>query len=430
MLLLPLLAAALHAKSLPDRRDGWLGGSHIPAAPQNFFSKQFLSQQAADIIRFYDGRVRDEKGGFFQNLYINGTRFDDSLRQIVSSARMVVNFMHAGMLLGRQDLIELGVHGRDFVEKVHYVPSRDEYAFTVIDYKPADMTQQAYGYAFILAMHAASRAAGAASDDSDINRIFALLERKFFLGEEQGAYFNTIFANGTQDSYRGQNANMHLCEALIAAYEATNNITFLDRAELLAETFAVKLARKAGGFVWEHYTKDWQVDWTYNIDNPSNIYRPWGFQPGHQMEWSKNLLNLNRHRPAPWKVRRAEELFNGAWNISWDEVYGGLVYGFAPNRTWANLGDWAKGKYFWVQGETFATAALLYNTTGNPSYVERYVDLWHYVWSNWVDHKYGAWLSFNLTRDNQLINNEKASAGAKCDYHSFMACISALVAFP
>jgi mannose/cellobiose epimerase-like protein (N-acyl-D-glucosamine 2-epimerase family) len=223
---------------------------------------------------------------------------------------------------------------------------------------------------------------------------------------------------------------MHMCEALIAAYEATSNRTYLDRAEMLAQTFAVKLAAKAGGFVWEHYTKDWDVDWTYNVNDPSNIYRPWGFQPGHQMEWSKNLLNLNRHAPEAWKVKRAEELFNSAWEISWDSKYGGLVYGFAPNRTWDTLGDWAQGKYFWVQAETFATAALLYNATRSPSYVERYVDLWHYVWDHWVDHEYGAWYGFNLTRSNQLINDQKAIAGAKCDYHPFMACISALVAFP
>ena len=37
-----------------------------------------------------------------------------------------------------------------------------------------------------------------------------------------------------------------------------------------------------GGFVWEHYTVDFEIDWEYNKNDPSNIYRPWGFQPGHQ----------------------------------------------------------------------------------------------------------------------------------------------------
>ena len=137
-------------------------------------------------------------------------------------------------------------------------------------------------------------------------------ERFFYLGDQQAAYLDTISANGTVDTYRGQNSNMHMCEMLIAAYEATNNRTYLARAEALAHTFAVVLAAKAGGFVGEHYDEHWNINWNYNIDDPSNIYRPWGFQPGHQMEWAKNLLNLNRHEPAAWKVQRARELFDAA----------------------------------------------------------------------------------------------------------------------
>ena len=38
-----------------------------------------------------------------------------------------------------------------------------------------------------------------------------------------GDNFNTI------DSYRGQNANMHLCEALLCCYEATRDTIFLQK---------------------------------------------------------------------------------------------------------------------------------------------------------------------------------------------------------
>ena len=249
-------------------------------------------------------------------------------------------------------------------------------------------------------------------------------ERFFYLGDQQAAYLDTIAANGTVDTYRGQNSNMHMCEMLIAAYEATNNRTYLARAEALAHTFAVVLAAKAGGFVWEHYDEQWNINWNYNINDPSNIYRPWGFQPGHQMEWAKNLLNLNRHEPAAWKVQRARELFDGAWSLAWDDAYGGLVYGFAPNRSWCDT-----GKYFWVQAEAFATAALLHEATSNMTYLHQYKRLWSYIWQKWVDHRYGAWYGFNLTRENELVNDRKAIAGAKCDYHSMQACITTLTVF-
>jgi len=370
-------------------------------------------------------RVRDPKGGYYQGFYANGTAFAQTFKQLVSSARMVINFMRASVLMARPELLALGRHGLDYVENVHYRRESRQYAFTIIDGKPADMTQQAYGYAFLLGMHAASRAAGASRDDSALTQLFDQLERRFYLGDAEGAYLDTLSEGGVADTYRGQNSNMHLCEMLIAAFEATHNRTYLARAELLADTFTRKLAARAGGFVWEHYTETWEVDWKYNMDDPSNIYRPWGFQPGHQFEWAKNLLHLHKHKPAAWKLERARQLFDGAWEVAWDTKYGGLIYGFAPNRTWCD-----SGKYFWVQAEAFATAALLHQATADARYAKMYETLWNYVWKHWVDHRFGAWHAFNMTRDNRLLSDKKAIAGAKCDYHSMQACVTALEAVP
>jgi len=86
---------------------------------------------------------------------------------------------------------------------------------------------------------------------------------------------------------------MHMCEALLAAWQATNDIRFLDRAEQLANLFAFDLAAQSNGQIWEHYDADWNVDMTYNINFPNDRYKPWGFQPGHQLEWSKLLMILN-----------------------------------------------------------------------------------------------------------------------------------------
>lgn len=217
-----------------------------------------------------------------------------------------------------------------------------------------------------------------------------------------------------------------MCEALIAAYEATQDVRYLNRAQVLVETYTQTLAAKANGFVWEHYTVDFEVDWEYNKNDITNIYRPWGFQPGHQSEWSKNLLNIYRHNPEnnSWMVEKAKQLFDGIWKLSYDSEHGGLVYGFGPDMKWCD-----EEKYFWVQGESMATAALLYQATGEAKYVERYVNLWRYCWHHWVDHKHGGWIGFKKTRDNRSFDDKKAVAGGKCDYHSLVACIEALRAF-
>ena len=86
----------------------------------------------------------------------------------------------------------------------------------------------------------------------------------------------------------------------------------------------------------------------------TNIFRPWGFQPGHQTEWAKLLLILDRHRPEAWHLKRARELFDRALELSWDDEHGGMVYGFDPDGRFYD-----EDKYFWVQAESLAAAALL-----------------------------------------------------------------------
>ena len=84
------------------------------------------------------------------------------------------------------------------------------------------------------------------------------------------------------DQYRGQNANMHACEAALWAFEATGKIEpYLNRARTLAHSVAKNLASKTiatehnneksktfsskvQGFIWEHYDTRWDIDYEYN----------------------------------------------------------------------------------------------------------------------------------------------------------------------
>src|SRR5690606_22485206 len=219
--------------------------------------------------------------------------------------------------------------------------------------------------------------------------------------------------------YRGQNANMHACEAWLAAYEATGEARYLERAATLASNMTRRQAALAGDLVWEHYHSDWSVDWDYNRGDRSNIFRPWGIQPGHQIEWAKLLLILDRHAPADWYLPRARELFDRAVAMAWDARHGGLVYGNDPDGV-----VYDADKYFWVQAEAIATAALLARRTGQAQYRQCYVRLWSYAWEHFVDHEYGAWYRI-LGPDNRKLTDQKSPAG-KTDYHTMGACYEVL----
>ena len=48
---------------------------------------------------------------------------------------------------------------------------------------------------------------------------------------------------------------MHICEALIAAYSATKENKYLERAQHLANRFCFELAKPSLGLVYEHFTQ-------------------------------------------------------------------------------------------------------------------------------------------------------------------------------
>lgn len=383
----------------------------------DFRSAEFLKSHIDSILKFYEPNVKDPAGGYRQNYFDDGRTFDDAHKQLVSSCRMVFNFATASTLFPEHpDYSQLTEHGLAFVREHHWQNERQGYAWVLDGDRPVDETNHCYGMAFVLLMYATALKCGDESARADVYHTYELMEKHFWRPEER-LYADEISPDWQSVSpYRGQNANMHACEAMILAYEATEDTQFLDRAYTLAETVAIRQADQSDGLVWEHYTPTLAPDWDYNRDDPKNLYRPWGFQPGHQTEWSKLLLMLNRYRPESWMVERAESLFQRAVDAAWDDTHGGLFYGFAPD---GRICD--NDKYFWVQAESFAAAALLATVTGKKEYWRWYDRLWDYCWQHFVDHRHGAWYRI-LNADNSKLTDRKSEAGAKCDYHTLGAC--------
>lgn len=225
----------------------------------NFFSQTFLLEHCQSILDFYTDRVVDPSGGYHQNFLDDGSLFDTHFKQLVSSTRILVNYATAGILFGRQDYLDIARHGLDYLEEVHWQASSQTYAWTLDNHKPLDMTQQAYGYAFVLLAYAAARKADLVQDDSKLQQVYDLLEQRFWQAE-YGLYADEISPEGVLSPYRGQNANMHLCEAMLAAFEATGNNQYLERASQLAQSIAVRQASLTNDLVWEHYTPEFKPD--------------------------------------------------------------------------------------------------------------------------------------------------------------------------
>jgi mannose/cellobiose epimerase-like protein (N-acyl-D-glucosamine 2-epimerase family) len=265
-------------------------------------------------------------------------------------------------------------------------------------------------------------------------------------------------------AYRGQNANMHAVEAHMAAWDATRDAKHLARARAIAHAMCVRQAARVEAatghaLVYEHYDAAWNVDLEFNRDKPGDRFLPYGFQPGHLLEWAKLLMQLHERRDAGggeaeaesgWRPAVAARFFRAALR-GWDESHGGLVYSMLPTKElpFCNVrrGGSARArrlrsgpltlsppsfspsqaeKYKWPTAEGIAAAALLARHSEGEErrfFLEWYTKMWAYCWRSFVDHSQGGWFRV-LGRAGEKLDDIKCPHG-KVDYHVVGMCLDA-----
>ena len=380
-----------------------------------FYDDIFLKKHIISILNFYNKNAYDSNGGFFHSFLDDGTIFDKKNRHIVSSTRFIYNYANAFHMTQDKKYINLCKHGLKFLNSQHKILNTNHFAWQISEEKIVDGRAMAYGHAFVMLAGAWAFRVGIDEGKTLLDETWNFMD-KFFWEEEHTAYADERSQDlKTLNPYRGQNANMHAVEALLAAFEATGEDKYIERSNSIAYQFTMNLAEYSEGQVWEHYSEDWKIDWQYNKEKPDDTFKPWGFQPGHQVEWAKLLLQLDYHFPQNWHKQKAIYLFDEAIKYGMDEKYGGIVYGYSSEGKFTNA-----NKYFWVQAEALAASWRLYIKTNNNKYYDFYISLWKWCWNNFIDHQYGGWFSI-LNQAGEKLSNVKSTLG-KTDYHTMGAC--------
>lgn len=379
----------------------------------------WLRERIGRILDFYyPAGVDEEHGGYVAQLdEETGAVYDATTKHLVANARYAANFAVGEREGVRGWCADEAADAVEFLRGPFHDDARGGYHWLLDGATPVDSRRVCYGHAFVSLAYARALEVGVVGAETALESVTGLLDERFY-EPERGLYRSEWDADWeVADGYRGQNANMHACEANLAAHRATGAERYLDRAATVAESLCVELAAETDGRIWEHYTADWTHDFERD-DERDTRFRPWGYQPGHHAEWAKLLCLLDRRTDAEWPLRRARELFDYAVTAGWDGERGGFYY--TVDGDGDPLDD---DKYGWEVAEAIGAAAALRERTGEAAYREWYDDLWSYA-ENVLAAPGGNWYG-RVSPDNEPYSTGDGP-GVEPGYHPIGACVEAL----
>ena len=256
---------------------------------------------------------------------------------------------------------------------------------------PDDTRKTAYTHAFVALAAASATAAGLAGAGELLDDVVGVLGRHFL--DDRGRVVESYDAAFTAaEDYRGANATMHMVEAALVLGDVQGPGADLDWHRLALGMAEHLVHRVAGGhdhLLPEHFTADWQPVLDYNTDRRDDPFRPYGCTPGHLLEWSRLLVQLEASLTDPpgWLLEDAEALFDTAVRVGW-AVDGRPGFVYTVDWTGSPV---VRLRMHWVLAEAVAAAAALGRRTGDPRYERWERTWWAYAEAHLVDRERGSW---------------------------------------
>lgn len=383
---------------------------------QQPYHRAWLTHQATALLDAFQTTV-NPAGGFF-DLDEAGTPIQDgagsTLRGLHATARMVYCYT-LGHLLGHPGSSRIVDHGMAYLWSGHRDAEHGGYFWQMGEAGPEDSSKQAYGHAFVLLAASAAKTIGHPDADRLLDDVTQVLTQRFW-----EPHHGAVSEEYTSDwkplgpPYRGQNSNMHLTEALMAAFEVTGQGRYLSMAESIADLLIRRITADTGWRLPEHFSDAWIHDREYA---GSEMFRPAGTTPGHWLEWSRLLMQLwiaggRRHN---WMPQAADTMFRKAMSEGWDAEHGGLFYtlDFSGNPL-------VRDKIWWPLCEGLAAAMFLGSVSDRDFYEHWYRRIWDYLQSRMLDRNTGRWIP-QLDAAGQIKTT--LFTGRPDIYHALQACL-------
>ena len=232
-------------------------------------------------------------GGFVERLNWDGSADRDAPRRTLVQARQIYCFAKAAEMGWYPDGREIALKGLDYLlTKARSPDGRPGFVYALApDGTVHDALRDTYSHAFVLLALASVYALDRdAQIRAEIDSFCHFLDSQ--LRSPHGGFVEGLPASLP----RRQNPQMHLFEAMIAAFDATHDLVFQQRAGDFFGLFMANLYDKQKQALGEYFEEDW-----------SRI-EPVVVEPGHQAEWCWLLKGFERITGCPTARPRGELL--------------------------------------------------------------------------------------------------------------------------
>jgi mannose/cellobiose epimerase-like protein (N-acyl-D-glucosamine 2-epimerase family) len=246
---------------------------------------------------------------FYERLLPGGSPDLKSDLRLRVQARQIFVFAFAHEL-GWYDGRALAERAFGFVERVAAHPAGGYAHLLDCRHTVIDRRRDLYDHAFLLLACAwCYRAFGSENALEKASRLTDYLDRT--LGSDKGGWLEGDYAAAC----RRQNPHMHMLEAFLALYDASDERRWLDRAGLIIGLFENRFYDARRGVLLEYFTDDW----TPVPGGQGEIV-----EPGHMMEWAWLLRWYeSRARRSPTSV--ADILYDKARALGTSAASGLLI---------------------------------------------------------------------------------------------------------
>lgn len=249
-----------------------------------------------------------KSGGFIDRLDIEGRADVQAPRRVFVQARQIYCYAKAAQMGWFPEGRAIALKGLEhLLARAKSPDGKPGFVHTLApDGSVLDPLRDSYDHAFIL--FALATVYGLDRDAQLRSEIDALCQ---FIESDLRSPHGGVHEGLPVSMPRRQNPHMHLFEAMIAAFDATHDLVFQNRAGTYFSLFLANLYDKQRQVLGEYFEEDW-----------SRI-EPVSVEPGHQAEWVWLLKGFERITGCP-TARFRGELLASALRYR-DEATGCLV---------------------------------------------------------------------------------------------------------